>query len=240
MTNISLLDMGRIKKRSVREAIISILSREFPLSIKKVYNKVKKEYHLDVTYQAVFNIIKDMTDDQVIEKLDREYKLNMNWIKQLEDELKIIQYNYLGDSYISTDSYQEVINSFISGIGPKIKDYIGKDEACLVAVSGGGKLFGMALWKYLLKEGIKLNFVEFNAIEEAAKPRISLKKEDVNGKKVMIIDSAIHSGKTYELVMKKINQIKNKFKIKDVKFITYRDMMGLADFKWISFQEKRK
>ena len=100
--NISILDMGKTKKRNVRESIISILSRDYPLSIRKIYNSVKKEYKLDVTYQAVFKLVKEMLGDNILQKADSEmeYQLNIEWIKQLEDELRIIKEKYYRESRI--------------------------------------------------------------------------------------------------------------------------------------------
>ena len=94
MTGISLLEMGKTKKRNVRETIISILSREYPLSIKKIFNKVKKEYHLDVTYQAVFKLIKEMIEDSVLEKSDKEYKLNFHMSPEAVEWFKTIMLKY--------------------------------------------------------------------------------------------------------------------------------------------------
>jgi len=230
MSNISLLEMGKTKKRSVREAIISILSREFPLSIRKIYSKVKKEYNLDVTYQAIFKTIKEMLDDNILEKLDKEYRLNINWIKQLENEVDIIKKNYLGDSKESSDNLQSRINKFVAEIGPKIKEYIGKDEVCVIGVSGGGRLFGLALFKYLLREGLIIKYFDINWIDKLSEGKNMLNKEEVSGRKLILVDSEIYSGKTYETIMAYINKVKYKYNIKGIKFVVDRDTLGLADF----------
>lgn len=230
MTNISLLDMGKIKKRSVRETIISILSREFPLSIKKIYNKVKKEYNLNVTYQAVFKIIKEMIEDNILEKFDKEYKLNISWIKELENEISIIKKNYLNEANNSEEPLQSRINNFISKLGPKIKECIGKDKACIMAVSGGGRLFAMPLFKYLLKEGKDVKYNEINWLPHSKIKSPLFEKENLKNKKLILVDSEIYSGTTYHTVMENFNKIKKKFNIKDIKFVADRDIGGLADF----------
>lgn len=231
MTKISLLEMGKIKKRNVRETIISILSKEFPLSIKKIYNKVKKEHNLDVTYQAVFKIIKEMIEDNILEKLDKEYKLNINWIKDLENELKIIKRNYIQDDNVSDEPLQKRINEFIFELGPKIKEYIGKDQACLIGITtGGGIIFGTALFRYLLKEGIKITYSEYDQIKESINEKLTIPKEKIENKKVIIIDSSIYSGKTYNLIMEKFAKNKKSFNIKDIKYAADKDLIGLADF----------
>ena len=230
MSNISLLEMGKTKKRGVREATISILSREFPLSIRKVYNKVKKEYNLDVTYQAIFKTIKGMLDDNILEKSEKEYKLNINWIKQLENELDIIKKNYLGDSKEKLDDLQNRINKFVAEIGPKIKEYVGKDEACVVGVSGGGFNYSIALWKYLKREGLNINFVKLDKTEVIKGDKIKLEKKEFENKKVIIADGAIYTGTTYRAIISKIDSLKKKFKIKEIKYAVPYDTLGLADF----------
>ncbi len=227
---VSLISMGKIKKRNARESIIAILSRKFPLNIKKIYNAVKKEYNLDLTYQAIFKLVKEMHEDGLLEKEGMEYRLNIGWIKQLEDELKIIKYNYCSLSSDSSDLSDvfDISNRFVSAIGPEIKNYIGSDKACVIALKG--RFYGLALWKYLVREGIDCKYTEFVPIEEALKKKISVKKEDVEGRKVIVVDSAIFSGKTYEIVMKKLNKFKKALKIKEIKYVVDRDIAGLADF----------
>lgn len=228
MANISLLEMGNTKKRGTREAIISILSREFPLSIKKIYNQVKKEYHSELTYQAVFKLVKEMMQDNILEKSDKEYKLNINWIKQLENEIGVIKKNYGGGGKEVNENLQGRINEFVAKLGPKIKEYIGKDEACVLGVSGGGRIFAMGLLKYLLREGTNVKYSELSWLDQEKNPLI--KKEDVEGKKVILVDSEIYSGDTYKIVMEKFSLLKNKFKIKDIKFVADKDVRSLADF----------
>jgi len=228
---ISLLEMGKTKKRNVREEIISILSREFPLSIKKIYNKIKKEYGLDVTYQAVFKLIKEMTDDGILEKSEMEYKLNINWIKQLEDELSIIKQKYGSKKEENNEKNMKGrIEKFVAEIGPKIKEFIGKDEACIVGVTGQGYKYSVPLWRYLLREGIKVNFVELNKYALIKNEPIRFDKKDFDNKKVIITDSEISGGTMYRLSNKAIDSVKKKFKIKEIKYAVYKDTQSIADF----------
>jgi hypoxanthine-guanine phosphoribosyltransferase len=224
--------MGKTKKRNVRESIISVLSRDYPLSIRKIYNSVKKEYKLDVTYQAVFKLVKEMLEDGILQNSDSkmEYQLNMGWIKQLEDELNIIKKSYGSSKEDKTKETQENISLFISEVAPKIKAYINQDRSAVIGISGGGRLYGMALWKYITREGKDSKYIDYDTVEEVNRKGIGLKKEDVEGKKVIIVDSAIYSGRTLQTVMKKINLYKKKLGIKEIKFAVDKDHSGLADF----------
>lgn len=232
---ISMLDMGKTKKRNVRESIISALSREFPLSIRKLYNKIKKDYNLGVTYQAVYKLVKEMLGDGILEGTDKEYRLNVNWIKALEDELKVIRANYSAEQRDKVRETQQNITKFVSEVGPKIKEYIGSDKACILGISGGGRFFGMALWKYLTREGIDIKYVDYDPLEEIIRKGIVIKKEDAEDRKVIVVDSAIYGGKTYETIIRKLNRYKNKLKIKDIKYAVDKDMAGLADFVRIKY-----
>ena len=215
MTKISLLEMGKTKKRNVRETILSVLSAEFPLSIKKIFNKVKKEHNLDVTYQAVFKIINELLEDNVLEKTDKEYKLNMLWIKDLENELNVIKKNYMGESNLQINEgrdFNESVNSFVSKIGPKIKEYIGDDETCILGVGGTGLSHAMSLWKYLLKEGKKVAFLELDKTSLIKDGILKFNKRDFENKKVLIVDYAIFSGTVFRFISPKINSLKKSLK----------------------------
>lgn len=71
--------------KNTKEAVILILSNEWPLSAKKIYNKVRK-MGLSVTYQAVFKTIKQLLDEGTLQKDDKEYKLNVDWLKRMDKE----------------------------------------------------------------------------------------------------------------------------------------------------------
>jgi pyrimidine operon attenuation protein/uracil phosphoribosyltransferase len=228
---ISLVEMGKTKKRNVREAIISILSREYPLNVKKIFSRVKKEYALDVTYQAVFNMMKEMIDDGILEKSERDYKLNIGWIKQLQDELIVIMNSYGLSATEKMQETQQGVNKFISEVAPKIRTYIGKEKSCIVGISTGvGSVYAMALWKYLAREGLEPKYITYDPLDEASKPGINVSKEDVEGRIVVVVDAYIYSGRTFTATMKKFNKFKKKLNFKEIKFAVDEDKSGMADF----------
>lgn len=229
---ISILDMGKTKKRNVRESIISVLSKQYPLTIRKIYQFIKKEHKLEVTYQAVFKVVKEMLCDNILQRTDSrmEYQLNIEWIKQLEDELKFIRNNYNSKDKDKGKETQDNIHKFVFELGPVISKYIGSDKSAIVGISGGGRLYGMALWRHLLREGKDCKYVDYDPVEEVMKKGIGIKTEDVENRKVLIIDSAIYSGRTYETVLRKINLFKKKLKIKELKCVVDKDMAGQSDF----------
>ena len=81
--NITIPQIG--KKKGVKDCIISILSNEWPLTGKKIYNIIRKQYELPVTYQAVHKTLKKLIEDEVLVKTGKDYKLNEEWIQQLKE-----------------------------------------------------------------------------------------------------------------------------------------------------------
>ena len=81
--NITLPGLG--KEKNVKDCIISILSNKWPLSGKKIYNIIRKQYELSVTYQAVHKALKQLAEDDVLLKTGREYKLNDEWIEHIRE-----------------------------------------------------------------------------------------------------------------------------------------------------------
>jgi hypothetical protein len=233
MTNISLLDMKKTKKRNVRESIIAVLGRKFPLSMRKIFNEINKEYKLGVTYQAVFKLIKEMTQECILKKEDKEYMLNIDWITQLEDEIKIIKGNYASHLTVCKQDSKEIkdrIEDFIMQLGPVLKNYIGNDKSCIITLSGTGYYYALNLWKYLQREGKDVRFVEIKKMDLTAGKRINLYIDDFENRKVLVVDYGIFSGSIYKSLIEMIKPLRNKFKIKDVKFIVDIDLIGLADF----------
>lgn len=72
---------GSERKRPVKDIIISVISREWPITAKRIYNRVKGQ-GLSVTYQAVHKAIKELTAEGTLIKEDKEYSIKPDWIKQ--------------------------------------------------------------------------------------------------------------------------------------------------------------
>lgn len=72
------------KGRDTKDLIINILSNEWPLSAKKIYNEIKKQGK-NVTYQAVHKAIKELLNEGILTKQAKEYSINSDYIKQIKD-----------------------------------------------------------------------------------------------------------------------------------------------------------
>lgn len=66
-----------------KHAIIEVISTDWPITAKKIYNKLKKEYNLKITYQATHKALQELVVRRIIEKTKDGYIINKEWIKEL-------------------------------------------------------------------------------------------------------------------------------------------------------------
>jgi len=217
------------KGKSVKNNIIHILAFEWPLTLREIYKKTTKTYNVDVTYQAVFKAVKELKERNVIVKEGKNYSLNVAWVNQVYDLADMIRSRYLDKKNLHKlpkDSHfpDPRINKFITVLGDKILNYFDNCNGCIIAVSGSGTNLGLGLKYFLKNNGKNVTFYEID------KHKPSLRKADIFGKRVLIVDSGISTGKTYKEMLRRINAVKKKYKIKDIKFAAGSDLAGLADW----------
>ena len=75
--------MALTGSNSTKEIIIELLSRDWPLSARKIYLKLTKEHLLSLSYQATHKALKELVEKNVLEKDRDGYKLGEEWIKGL-------------------------------------------------------------------------------------------------------------------------------------------------------------
>lgn len=116
------------------------------------------------------------------------------------------------------------VRKFVNEVGPKISDYIGQDPACIISIPTGGIFYGMALRTYLLRLHDDVNYAEL------PKDGGRLYKHQVGGRKVVLVDDAISTGRTYRGIKGRVDAVKDDLEILDVKYAVEHDIAGLADF----------
>lgn len=67
---------------TVRNLVFSILIHEYPLKIIQLTNLIKKRYGKNVTFQAVRKAILELVEEEVLEKKDKRFSINKNWIRE--------------------------------------------------------------------------------------------------------------------------------------------------------------
>jgi len=76
---------GRLNSEGkVKDAIVSILSNEWPLTLKEIYFSVVRRHCLRVSHQAVHKALKQLVESKVVAKKERRYRLNIEWIKGIK------------------------------------------------------------------------------------------------------------------------------------------------------------
>lgn len=98
------------KPKNVKDAVIAALSQEWPLSAKKIYNRVMKNYNLSVSYQAVHKAIKQMTEESCVIKTGKEYSLSLEWLKRAKEQYKELEAKIENNKHLSNEElYKEEV-----------------------------------------------------------------------------------------------------------------------------------
>lgn len=82
------------KPDSSKDAVISILTLEWPLSLRSIFYKIKKQYGYSSSYQAVYKAVKELKISKVLREKDKRYEINIEWIKNLQSFTDIVETNY--------------------------------------------------------------------------------------------------------------------------------------------------
>jgi len=82
------------KPKNTKDAIISALTTEWPLGVRKIYNKLKKQFGYSSTYQSVYKAIKELKEKSVINESDEGFEINIDWIKKVQSFTDIVETNY--------------------------------------------------------------------------------------------------------------------------------------------------
>jgi len=84
------------KSPSTKDQIINILSNQWPLSAKEIYNKTAKEFGNEASYQAIHKTLTELEKNHTISHNGQGYELDKLWIsnsKKFFDELESRYYN---------------------------------------------------------------------------------------------------------------------------------------------------
>lgn len=116
------------------------------------------------------------------------------------------------------------IQKFINGVGRDVNKYFKNEKGCIIGLGDDGFIYGLGLYQWFSKKNKKINFTTMDDNGRG------LDEEKVKGRKVLIIDNDIISGKSYKRTMETMRAKKEKLKLKDIKFAVLCDRTGLADF----------
>jgi len=133
----------------------------------------------------------------------------------------------------------DLINRFVEKVGEEVRKWVEDDPVVVIGLIPDGIFYANPLSKYLEKYCKFVEYIEMDT-EELKIPRgrpilKDIRGEAVNGeclrgKKVLIVNNIFQTGRTY-LAIKNWME-KEKIVVKDLKFATYEDRTGLADFRY--------
>lgn len=85
-----------LEPSGVKGAIINTLCDEwpYPLTAKKIYNKVRKNFGLTVTYQAVHKTLKQFEHKKIASRVEKGYALDIDWVRETKSLMLQLESKY--------------------------------------------------------------------------------------------------------------------------------------------------
>lgn len=106
-------------RKDSKSWIVHILSREWPLAAKEIYNRIHKSNGGEITYQGIHKSIRQLAIEGVLQKSGSKYSLSAEWIsglkkfgEELQDAFKGRRCVHLGE-ITENSSVQLVFDSFV-------------------------------------------------------------------------------------------------------------------------------
>ena len=206
--------------KCVKDQVFNLLSREWPLSARKIFYELKNGNNL--TYQAVYKALQELIEKNIVKKQDQQYFVNIEWVNDTVQHLESIRQEYryrqgfLNGQFMAKNPFcfDRRIANFIEKVGPKVQSEIKDKKAAILAICGN--TFGVALKQFL---GEKVSFMQIHH----ENPSLPKNLPDT----VIVVDFYIHTGGAYKRVMKTLREHP---KIKNIHYVVEYDMLGLADF----------
>lgn len=84
-------------KNSTKNLIISLLGKQFPLTLKQIFDEIKITRTL--SYQALHKGIKELVDEGIVDKIEKQYFLNKNWVREQTKSYSYYYSNYFSSVY---------------------------------------------------------------------------------------------------------------------------------------------
>jgi len=83
MIELSIPQMGE-ESRNVKDLVFSVLTAEQPLSMIELFNRIRRQYNVSITYQAVRKSVNMLQSQGVLLKKDKKYSISKEWVLKLK------------------------------------------------------------------------------------------------------------------------------------------------------------
>jgi hypothetical protein len=149
----------------VRDQVLVILSEEFPLTVKELYNRIAKQGH-EVTYQAVHKVVSQLMDEGIVDKKGKGIQLSQNWIHRVKDYAFTIDTIYTkGKQYKLPKTFEKpytvVFDNFSTYVVWIAESF--RDGAFTQGKTG--PIYGMF---YHAPGPLRFNFIDFELLRQMA------------------------------------------------------------------------
>ncbi len=82
---------------STKDFIIHLLLREHPLSVKKIWNRMRVFHNKSVSFQGVYKALTELMEVGVVVKTpEKEYEINIDWIISVKRFAEHAEKQYIG------------------------------------------------------------------------------------------------------------------------------------------------
>ncbi len=98
MQNEESLNLLNQKPGNVKNALVQKLSKQWPLTLKQLDHALKREFGMDVTYQAIHKAMQQLEEEKVVEKTKEGFQLSMQWIEEIQNIARNIKEVYSTDA----------------------------------------------------------------------------------------------------------------------------------------------
>lgn len=86
-----------------KDLILGLLVKDWPLTLKGIHARIKKEFMYKGSYQSVFKSVNELLAKKVLVKKGREYEINISWIKELQSWTNSVETNYYSEKKTKED-----------------------------------------------------------------------------------------------------------------------------------------
>lgn len=113
MLELSIPQPGKYSKQA-KDLIFTILTNEKSQSIIQLYNQIKKNYNISITYQAVRKAVEGLYEQEVLVKFGKQYSLSKDWVFKLKGFFDTLLSSFNSGKRVHSFSSDLVKDNYVS------------------------------------------------------------------------------------------------------------------------------
>ncbi|MFH1895728.1 MAG: hypothetical protein ABIJ74_04115 [archaeon] len=135
------------RDEGIRNKIVEVLTDEWPLTAKQIYNRLQRSYGVSVSYQAVHKQLKLMLEEKMLLKNQANYSISEEWLQKIQKNIGLMAERIKGTSKginLAEMNEGESVNLSFNGILELGWFLIDK----IMKAPNPEKKQGLALWRF--------------------------------------------------------------------------------------------